>query len=211
MLIEASLSTSSLSVAITSLSALLATRSATKAMCFSSRCSRVDRPAMRLISSAMSGYVLWMSGGATPTSLATALMLIFRPRFCSLRMAYRRSSLVFGPFRRLDALDGVLSQSLFLMNLESCRPLNLWSQFFNFARKTQLCDRTFETTYFVKIDVSGEVTGMRFSGHILPGRKLGAGCGSMCFNIMIVNYRVDPIFPAQPERRFDARTTRNDY
>ena len=36
----------------------------------------------------------------------------------------------------------VLSQSLFLMNLESCRSLNLWSQFFDFARKTQLCDRT---------------------------------------------------------------------
>ena len=28
------------------------------------------------------------------------------------------------------------------MNLESCRSLNLWSQFFYFARKTQLCDRT---------------------------------------------------------------------
>ena len=31
-----------------------------------------------------------------------------------------------------------------LMNLESCRSLNLWSQFFDFARKTQLCDRTIE-------------------------------------------------------------------
>ena len=41
-----------------------------------------------------------------------------------------------------DAMAMVLSQSLFLMNLESCRSLNLWSQFFDFARKTQLCDRT---------------------------------------------------------------------
>ena len=52
----------------------------------------------------------------------------------------------FGPLS--EALDmtapsgRVLSQSLFLMNLESCRSLNLWSQFFDFARKTQLCDRT---------------------------------------------------------------------
>ena len=45
-------------------------------------------------------------------------------------------------FPKLEGTDTVLSQSLFLMNLESCRPLNLWSQFFNFARKTQLCDRT---------------------------------------------------------------------
>ena len=44
--------------------------------------------------------------------------------------------------RDFEATARVLSQSLFLMNLESCRSLNLWSQFFDFARKTQLCDRT---------------------------------------------------------------------
>ena len=59
---------------------------------------------------------------------------------------------------RNNFLLKVLSQSLFLMNLESCRSWNLWSQFFDFARKTQLCDRTPGAMWIVMADPSSRLT-----------------------------------------------------
>ena len=58
------------------------------------------------------------------------------PKIAPIEIAFENRTYV------TEALVMVLSQSLFLMNWESCRSLNLWSQFFDFARKTQLCDRT---------------------------------------------------------------------
>ena len=60
----------------------------------------------------------------------------------ALDKAFRQRKRAVGIRWRLDETYMVLSQSLFLMNLESCRSLNLWCPVFDFARKTKLCDRT---------------------------------------------------------------------
>ena len=54
------------------------------------------------------------------------------------------------------------------MNLESCRSLNLWSQFFDFARKTQLCDRTVETGHHIAERKTVDFTVRVPAGEVTP-------------------------------------------